>query len=296
MLYKPFRPFGVIALLLLTLSGTVLLLSCKSTEVQSQWSAEPVKVDGEMTEWPSGSTVYFEDTGVQLGLRNDSQNLYVLFRFSNPTWARTIRRGGLTLWLDNSGKKKKDIGIRYNGGPSPLDSGMQRAGMADKGGFLDSLTPEQKERLVQWQKKDLADQLKVIFKKSGQEIFIPTDGSSGPAVSFGSPQGTYTYEFSIPLEKSDLSHYGIGAQPGQVVSLGLEWGGMSESNREHMREERGGGMGGGPPGGGGMPPGGEGGMPSGGGRPRGGRGGPGMQTSEKQEIWVKTLLASLPAK
>jgi hypothetical protein len=296
MLYKPFRTFGAIALLLLILSGIVLLLSCKSTEVQSQWSAEPVKVDGEMTDWPSGSTVYFEDSGVQLGLRNDSQNLYILFRFGNQAWARAIRRGGLTLWLDNSGKKKKDIGIRYNGGPSPSDSGMQRSGMADKGGFLDSLTPEQKERLLQWQKKDMADQLKVIFKKSGQEIFIPTDGSSGPAVSFGSPQGTYTYEFSIPLEKSDLSHYGIGAQPGQVISLGLEWGGMSESNRERMREERGGGMGGGPPGGGGMPPGGEGGMPSGGGRPRGGRGGPGMQTSEKQEIWVKTLLASLPAK
>ena len=97
-----------------------------------------------MTEWPSGSTVYFEDSGVQLGLRNDSQNLYILFRFGNQAWARAIRMGGLTLWLDNSGKKKKDIGIRYNGGPSFPDSGMQKPGMAGKGGFLDSLSPEQK--------------------------------------------------------------------------------------------------------------------------------------------------------
>jgi len=291
MLYKYFRTFSAIALLLLTLGGTILLLSCKNTEVQSHWSAEPVKVDGEMTEWPSGSTVYFEDSGVQLGLRNDSQNLYILFRFSNQAWARAIRMGGLTLWLDNSGKGKKDIGIRYNGGPSLLDSEMQKPGMAGEGGFLDSLTPEQKERFMQRQKKEMVDQLKVIYKKSGQEIFIPTNGSSGPVVSFGSPQGTYTYEFSIPLQKSDVSHYGVGAQLGQAISLGLEWGGMSEDDRKRMREEMGGGppggMGGGPPGGGGMPP--------GGGPPGGGRSRPGVQALEKQEIWVKTQLASPPA-
>jgi hypothetical protein len=279
-------------LMLLSFAGLILMGGCKNTGVQSHWSAEPVKVDGEMTEWPSGSTVYFEDSGVQLGLRNDSQNLYILFRFSNQAWARAIRRGGLTLWLDNSGKKKKDIGICYNGGPSLSDSEMQKPGMAGEGGFLDSLTPEQKERFMQRQKKDMADQLKVIYKKSGQEIFIPTNGSSGPAVSFGSPQGTYTYEFSIPLQKSDLSHYGIGAQPGQAISLGLEWGGMSESNRERMREERGGGMGGGGEGGGGR--GGMGGGQHGRGRGGmgGGRGGPGMQPPAKQEIWVKTRLAS----
>jgi hypothetical protein len=279
-------------LMLLAFAGLILMGGCKNTEVQSHWSAEPVKVDGEMTEWTSGSTVYFEDSGVQLGLRNDSQNLYILFRFSNQAWARAIRMGGLTLWLDNSGKKKKDIGIRYNGGPSLSDSEMQKPGMAGEGGFLDSLTPEQKERFMQRQKKEMADQLKVIYKKSGQEIFIPTNGSSGPAVSFGSPQGIYTYEFSIPLEKSDVSHYGIGAQPGQTICLGLEWGGMSESDSKRMGEERGGG----PPGGmGGGPPGGGGGMPPGGGPPGGGRSRPGVQALEKQEIWVKTLLASPPA-
>ena len=289
--YKNLIIIPIKILMLLAFVGLILMGGCKNTEVQSQWSAEPVKVDGEMTEWPSGSTVYFEDPGVQLGLRNDSQNLYILFRFSNQAWAQAIRMGGLTLWLDNSGKKKKDIGIRYNGGPSLSDSGMQKRGMASQGGFLDSLTPELKERLMQWQKKDMADQLQVIYKKSGQEIFIPTNGSSGPAVSFGSPQGTYTYEFSIPLEKSDVSHYGIGAQPGQAISLGLEWGGMSESDRKRVGEERGGG----PPGGGRRPPGGGGGTPPGGGPPGGGRGGPGMQAPEKQEIWVKTLLASSPA-
>jgi hypothetical protein len=277
-------------LLLLAFAGLILMGGCKNTEVHSQWSAEPVKVDGEMTEWPSGSTVYFEDSGVQLGLRNDSQNLYILFRFSNQAWARAIRRGGLTLWLDNSGKKKKDFGIRYAGGPSPSE--MQEGQMPNRGGFLDSLTPEQQQRFIDMQTA-AAHQIIVINKKSDQEITISADGSSGPVVSFGSPQGTYTYEFSIPLQKSDLSHYGIGAQPGQAISLGLEWGGMSESNRERMREESGGGGRGGI--GGGQHGGGRGGG-MGGGRGGGPRGGSGMQPPAKQEIWVKTQLASPPAK
>lgn len=175
---------SAIALLSLTLAGTILLLSCKNTEVQSHWSAEPVKVDGEMSEWSSGSTVYFEDSGVQLGLRNDSQNLYILFRFGNQAWARAIYRGGLTLWWDNSGKNKKDFGIRYAGGPSISE--MQRGEMPNRGGFWDSLTPEQQQRITDMQTAS-ANQIIVINKKSDQEIAISADGSSGPAVSFGSP-------------------------------------------------------------------------------------------------------------
>ena len=256
---------GAKSLLLLTFVGLILSTSCKTQKVQSHWSAEPVKVDGEMTEWPSGSTVYFEDSGVQLGLCNDSQNLYILFRFSNQAWARSIRMGGLTLWLDNSGKKKKDFGIRYTGGPSLSD--LQKMRPSNEGGFQETLTPEQQQRLAEMEKATV-DQITVIDKESNQELTLRADGSGGgPTVSFASPQGTYTYEFSIPLQKSDVSHYGIGAQSGQAICLGLEWGGTREGDRQRMMHEGSGGMGGGPPGGGGMPPGGRGGM-------GGGRGGP----------------------
>jgi hypothetical protein len=284
MSYKNFTTLSAKALLLLILAGLILLAGCGTQEVQTRWSAEPVKVDGEMTEWPSGSTVYFEDPGVQLGLCNDNENLYILFRFSNQAWARAIRMGGVTLWLDNSGKKKKDFGIRYTGGPSLSE--LQKMRPSGEGGFRETLTPEQQQRLAEMEKAT-ADQITLIDKKSNQEIAMRADDSGGPAVSFASPQGIYTYEFSIPLQKSDIFAYGIGVQPGQAISLGLEWGGISESNRQRTMHEGGGGMRGGPPGGGGgMPP---------GGPPGGGRGGPGMQAPEKQEMWVKTQLASPPA-
>ena len=279
------------AVFVLLLTGLSLLSGCKSQEVQTNWAAEPVKVDGEMAEWTGGSTVYFEDIGVQLGLQNDSQNLYLLFRFSNQAWAHAVRMGGVTLWLDDSGKKKKDFGIRYCGGP-PL-SELQRTGASSRGGFRETLTPEQQQRL-QDVEEAAADQITVIDKKSSREIALSPDGSGGPAASFASPQGIYTYEFSIPLERGDVFDHGIGTHPGQTICLGLEWGGMDKKDRESMMKK----MGGGSPGGmGGPPPGGRGGGPPGGtgGGPGGGpRGGSGMKAPEKQELWVKTQLA-LPA-
>jgi hypothetical protein len=283
MVYRDITRLGAKALLLLTLSVLILVTSCKTQEMETHWVAEPVQVDGEMTEWASGSTAYFEDLGVQLGLSNDNQNLYILFRFSNQAWARAIRMGGVTLWLDNSGKKKKDFGIRYTGGPSLSE--LQKMRPSSEGGFQEALTPEQRQRLLDME-QDTVGQITVIDKKSKQEITLRTDGSGGPAVCFASPQGIYTYEFSIPLEKGDVFDFGIGAKPGQIICLGLEWGGISKEDRRKMMGRMGGGrpggMGGGPPGG------------MGGGRGGGPRGSSRPQRPEKQELWVKTQLASPP--
>lgn len=260
-------------------AGFVLIVGCNTQEVQTQWSTGSVKVDGEITEWGDMPTNYFEDIGVQLGLCNDAGNLYILFRFNNSQWARAIGTGGLTLWLDNSGKKKKDFGIRYTGGPSLPD--LQKLG-GSGGGFRESMTPEQQQRLADVE-KEMADQITVMDKKGNREITLRPDASGGPAVSFASLQGIYAYEFSIPLEKGDVFDCAIGANPGQTICLGLEWGGMGD--RQSMRQ----GEGGGPPGAMGGGPGG-----IGGGRPGGGRGGSRMQPPEKQELWVKTGLASPP--
>ena len=264
--------------------GLLLLLNCKGSqvEVETHWSSDPIKVDGEIEEWNDIPKNYFEKSGVGLGLCNDTENLYVLFRLNNAQWARAIRMGGLTLWLDNSGKKNKDFGIRYTGGPTLPD--LQKIG-GPGGGFQESMTPEQQKRLAKME-MDMADQITVINKKSNQEIVLRADGSGGPAVSFASVQGVYTYEFSIPLQKSNVFDCAVNANPGQTICLGLEWGDMGD--RQRMRQGMGDGMRK-PPGGGGR-----GGM--GGGPPGGGRGGSRMQPPEKQEVWLKTQLASPPEK
>ena len=301
MIYQNRAAFGIKVLWFLSLVGFTFLAACKSQNVQTYWSSNPVKVDGEMDDWTNTPMVYFEESGVQLGLRNDNKNLYLLFRFNNQAYAHAIRRGGLTIWFDNSGKKKKELGIRYTGGPSFFNFGKTKS--SNEGGFEESLTDEQKERLAEREENmTMRDQIVAVRKKGNQEKILSTDVSDGPVVSFDSSQGAYTYEFSLPLQKSDLSTYGIGVQPGGILGLGFEWGGVTMPDRKSGGGNPPGGMGGEPPSGG--PPGGMGSGPPGGmgGGPPGGRGGgrdngprgSSKKVSEKQEFWLKTKLA-IPA-
>lgn len=209
--------------LLVSLVGLFLNCSCsgKTMEMQSNWSAELIEVDGQLKDWADTPLTYFENSEVSLGLLNDAHNLHILFCFKSRAWARLIRLDGLTIWIDNTGRKRKDLGIRYTGGPSLLE--MQEQGMIGEGGFPGRLTQEEDERLMQRQRTE-ASQITVIDKEKNQEIILPADGSRSPAVCSGVPQGVYTYEFCIPLKKKDEIYCAIGAQPGQTISLGLEWG------------------------------------------------------------------------
>lgn len=285
MLHKNYLSIGLPFYSVFLLLSISLFAGCKGQEeVETHWSVKPIEVDGDMADWTGIETAYFEDNNTQLGLCNDSDRLYVLFRFSNQTYARLIRMGGLTLWLDNTAQKKKEFGLRYSGGP--LLSQLQEPGMDGEGGFLDRLTPEQQERLQQREIRE--DQITVLNTDNEIVETLSIDGRKGPAVAYADLKGIYTYEFSIPLRKTDLLMYGLDVQPGQALSLGLEWG-LSDEQRRQMMEQMGGGMGEGRPGGG----------MGGGGRVGGGmRGGPGgmgggPQMPDKQEIWVKTVLASV---
>ncbi|MCJ7509067.1 MAG: hypothetical protein MUO85_10145 [candidate division Zixibacteria bacterium] len=277
------------ALVLLTSLFAVLVLAgtgnCKTREVSSYWTAEPIRVDGKRTDWSEDMPVnYFEEEGAVLALSNDSENLYILFCFKDPKWVRAIRMTGLKLWLDAKGKEKKDFGLRYNGGPS-----LSEMQAARRGGYSEDIPSEAKQRMMQGMTPRTI-RFTFIDKKNNIEMEIPTDGSKGPAASFDTSMGLYSYEFSVPLQSGAAGYYGMDIKPGQTISIGAEWGDMG--NLKGMS---------GPPGGmGGMPPGGMGGGPPGG-RGGGGMGsgresrGEGMQAPKKQEVWVKVKLALPPA-
>jgi len=279
--YNHHTAISATALTLLTLAGLILATGCNIQEVPSYWSTEPVQVDGKSTDWSNKPMTYFQDEGVALGLSNDAENLYVLFRFQDPEWARVIRMTGLTLWLDVNGKKGKNFMIRYKGGPS-----LARMRAAGEGGDLDQIPPELNERLMR-QEGSSEDRFTCFAKDRIIEKSIPTGGSQGPAAGYDTSLGFYSYEFSVPLQESGVRYYGIGAQPGQTISIGAVWGDLSSLRSKGGRE---GGMGGGRGGMGGGPPdrGGMGGGP-------GGKGGDRMRPPEKQEVWVKTQLALYPA-
>jgi hypothetical protein len=273
---------------------------CAEVEVTSRWSAAGIKVDGLRGDWPNGAVGFLKDPEASVGVCNDSQNLYVVLAFRNEDWARVVRMSGLTLWLDNQGKKKKEFMLKFTSGPgrdqmkggNPPDSATvmrQRPDMeSETGGMPGGRKAE--TTLVCYQKDRIAEKQ------------IPLSGGEGPAAAFALDQGMYVYEFKIPLHESEVRNYGVAPISGKPFSIGLIWG---EMDRTKMRRPEGGGgmggdMGGGFPGGGpggggpgGGMGGGMGGGPGGGG-PGGSGGGPMGQRrgSEKQELWLKAKLVT----
>jgi hypothetical protein len=291
--------------------GILFSMSCNENKIESSWPQNPIQIDGQADDWNGLPKYYFEESGIALGIGNDADNAYLLFRFTNPKWLMSISQRGLTIWLDGTAKKKKDFSIRYSG-KIPSDSS------ATASAFQTNLSEEQRERLMKLQTR-ATDQIAVFDAKEGVEVSISADGMRGPSASLGSRDGVFTYEFAIPLQKSGGVSYAFNAKPGQKISIGLEFGGVNEEELQHMREQRGHGKehgeGTGPPGGM-SPPGGTGGRgeaggpggmgpPGGMGRP-GGRGRPGgsgeedpeaqmKKLMEGEKIWVKVRLAPSPA-
>jgi hypothetical protein len=258
----------------------VVLAGCKTLQMASDWAAKPVVADGESTDWVLASGSAINEGGMQVNASNDSANLHLMVRFraNDEEWPRPCAMTGLTVWLNPSGKKSEDFGIRFAAGPSS-ESLPQPAGMSGRPGGP--------------QRQALDGKLTFMDQKADTTGSLPADGSRGPSAGFTSESGICTYELSLPLCVADSGRFGIGAKPGGVVMVGLT-AGPSKEEREAMGSQRSGmpegGMGGRPPGGGmggGPPGGGMGGGPSGGGQR------PAM--AENPELWFKVKLAPAAA-
>jgi len=281
----------VVWLLPAVLVALMACTGCKSEDVECPWTYEPIKIDGQVSDWTNLPKIYFKKYGASIGVCNDANNLYLLFRFNNHEWLPLLSNGGFTIWLDKTAKNKKDFGIRYFG-KLPIDSSLigrmhNRPLSGSESGSRRNLPPRPERT-----REEI-----IVLNDKNQLNSIPPDGSYGVFACVGNESGIFSYEFSIPLPNTDPLKYAIGAEPGHKINLGFEITGMERGDFESPRGERGGSMGGG---GGGMPPGGGmgpgGGMPPGGGRGPGMGGGPGPmeQMAKGEKIWVKTTLALPP--
>jgi hypothetical protein len=263
--------------------------SGKTIEMASHWVQQPLKIDGVRADWPDRSILFFNDQEIFIGACNDSTNLYLILHFRNPDWARLIRRGGLTVYLDAAGKKGKDFKLQFTGGPTMKEimavSGTNAAGGTDR-------MRGERDGRMRGGNDTIENPFLCYQKEYLTEKAIPMDGGEGPAVAGALDQEFFVYEFSVPLRESTVKAFGLGTVPGKTIGVGFVWG---EMNMKKRPEGMSGDMGDG-----GFPGGGGGGMPSGGGRGGGPGGGPGGghgggpmggNRQEKQEIWVKVQLA-----
>ena len=244
-------------------------LRCKELGSESVWKQTEIKVDGVDSEW-SGSLIYLEENNIGIGLQNDADNLYIILKTANQNTQHKVMRTGLTVWLDAKGKKKKTLGIHYPIGMQPygMPSGMSRQPSENPNELQSRFTERMKE-------------MEILNSEKNSRSRVPKINYLGIEFSLNNIREVMIYELKIPLKSTKEFPYAINANPGELISLGLETGKFKLERTEGNRP-----MGEGMPGGrNGMPPGGK---PPGDMPPGDRRGG---MMSEPIKFWFKVSLA-----
>ena len=207
----------LIAVTIAALGGAGL---AKDAPVASQWAAAPVRIDGLDQDWQGATFLTDPDSKAQYALRNDGQNLYILFLFKSPEAASTIDATGMKVYFSSEGAKSKDHGVHFLKKTLTADELVEY--LQNQG---QTLTDARKAELRQ--KKDFTVfEADVINPKKTPAPSDPSVKTEPPAFGTRSQNREVVYEFRIPLSRTNQPG-GIGAGPGQTLKLGFDWGGLT---------------------------------------------------------------------
>ncbi len=191
------------------------------TTIESLWTAQPVKIDGITQDWNDATPIVEQKTGVEYGLKNDGQNLYIIMVFRNPVTLSTLEQTGIKIYFTAGKKKSKNLGVEFL--KKQLTADELIASFEEQGQTL----TEEKKAEIRKQKTYAIYTAEPINKKN---VASPTD----PAVQTDTPtfrsavvNRISVFEFRIPLSRTNQPG-GMGIEPGQEVHLGFEWGGLTK--------------------------------------------------------------------
>jgi hypothetical protein len=203
--------------------------------VQSKWAASPPKIDGLNQEWTEDSLSVEKGVRVDYAFRNDDRNLYILFIFRDPKYLSTINMTGITLYFNTMGKKSKDFGVRCL---RKIVTGEQLVARLESQGTI--LTEEQKQEILGKPQYIVFDVAAV--NKKGEELppAASPEGIEPPGFKIAQQEGAVVYEFRIPLASREVHPAGAGAEPGKVLKVGFEWGGLTKQMRAAAMRGQGG--------------------------------------------------------
>ena len=263
----PMQPSKCFPSLLLFLSLT--LPGCSSVPLlKSTWDNHTTVIDGKENEWHD-NMAFLSDEQVSVGVRNDSTNIFVVFKTTSRQQSFQFLGPGFTVWFDPDGGKEKNFGIHF-----PIG----RRGRSD-GPLL--LGTDQGDDIARQIQKELE-----IIQNGGPTQITPLE-AKGIELSIKSYEDYLVYEMKVPLRASPEHPYAINAA-GKSVGVGFE-AGKFEVRQNPSRDNQGGE---------GMPAGGSGGGFGGRGGGRGGRGGGrgrgNPQTGERPkqiDFWMRVNLA-----
>ncbi len=251
-------------------SALLFFSGCSSTTlVRSAWDNHEIAVDGKENDWHD-STFYFPDEQFSVGIRNDSSDVYLIFKTTSRQQSFQFFGLGFTVWFDPAGGDDKTFGIHF-----PL-------GRAGRGEFQPPQegqegNTEEREKMM----REMESQLEIIDKRKSGPIQLTSVEAKGIELYIKNYQDYLIYEMKVPLHTSEETPYAINATK-KTIGVGFETG------KFQPRSESGGRFPGGEGGGRGGFGGGRGGFK------RDGGGRDGQQTGERPkpiDFWLKVKLA-----
>ncbi len=219
-------------LILILLVIPLIFSGCGGIELQSFWIKTDIKIDGNTVDWFEVPIHTFKNHAATLGVCNNKENLYLLFRFTNPEWLRVASDRGFVIWFDPSGEREKNLGLRYlNRPPYKLKESSDKPVIIEDywGGWQpkQGLEPEAKERLLLLRNPE----------KPGKQI--RTDGMDGPQVKLGHYEGIFIYELILPFKLLKPVPNVTDTLPHVPYELDicLEFGGLNEASLAKLKQQ-----------------------------------------------------------
>lgn len=186
----------------------------------SRWASSPVLIDGSSEEWREDARTAPAETPVDLAVRNDDRNLYILFEFRKPIALSTIGSTGMALYRISPESGERLGGTRL----------LVRTVAADR--FVE-LLEKQGRRLSDRDKVEIRTRaFYPVFEAlaiSGKgRILVEPDlppGEDPPGFKVAEKGSVVVYEIRLPFGSWAPAPGIASPAAGDDLSLEFEWGG-----------------------------------------------------------------------
>lgn len=213
-----------LALVILAVMG-----AAKTAPVESRWQKTPLKIDGDISDWLAPSFNAEKSVQVDYAFGNDAENLYLIFVFKDAKYLSSLAQTGFTIWLNDQGKKKKVLGVRFQ--KKTLAAAELIAIMEKKNGPL----PEEKKKEMLAKPAYLINQFVAVNGDGKDQTDLVFKQPLLPEFTSQAASGRLAFEFHIPMGPGN----GLNLAAGKTLMVGFDWGGSTKEMRRELLQRGG---------------------------------------------------------
>jgi hypothetical protein len=196
--------------------------------INSSYQQNVPEIDALLRDW-NAEFISYDKENLHFAVSNDSNNLYFALRTKNASLQRKIMTFGLKVWIDTTGRGKKQLGIHY-----PLPVKLKIPSGEDK-------KPEETRKPpkdLSYSKSERLNKIGLIGFENNEELITKLSNPDVKVEVKTVGSDYLAYELKVPFEK--LSFQPDTSKP---ISIGFETGYLERKNRPYddmSRRNRGG--------------------------------------------------------